>query len=457
MVKSAAAIRWLLLKDLRILRRSPLIVALLVLYPIVLAALIGLAVTSGPGKPRVALVNEVPLSAATVNLGGENVDLARESRPLYDSIHAVRVSSEAEAIKRVRDGDVLAALVLPGDIAQKLAAASSGGGSPATVRVYYSAEDPAKKAFVSDTIRARVQDANSALTKRVSQVALRYLDLIGRGGQFSFFGRSFDVLGLARAQAVLQAAGARLPARSPLRAQLAVVAAFAGLARANLGLAGPLLQSIGTPIKVDTRVVGGGAAPLGAFAAAVATTVTLMFVTLLVAGGALALEREENAYGRLVRGLVTRSGLIVEKAGLAAICSSIVGLILVIGLGLFLKLPWGRFPLWLLALAFGALAFGALGTAMGALAREVRAASLLAFMLSLPVAVLALVPSGAVSGGLHSVARAISALLPFRPTLDALDAALGRSGSIGLPLLHLALLTAAFGLLARLGLRRLDA
>ena len=31
----------------------------------------------------------------------------------------------------------------------------------------------------------------------------------------------------------------------------------------------------------------------------------------------LALEREENAFGRLVRGLVSRTGLLVEKIGLA--------------------------------------------------------------------------------------------------------------------------------------------
>ena len=34
--------RWLLLKDLQILRRSPLLVALLVLYPVVVSLLIGL-------------------------------------------------------------------------------------------------------------------------------------------------------------------------------------------------------------------------------------------------------------------------------------------------------------------------------------------------------------------------------------------------------------------------------
>ena len=40
-----------------------------------------------------------------------------------------------------------------------------------------------------------------------------------------------------------------------------------------------------------------------------------------------------------------------------------------------------------------ALAFAALGLAIGALAREVRAASLMAFMIALPLAFLALVPS----------------------------------------------------------------
>ena len=31
----------------------------------------------------------------------------------------------------------------------------------------------------------------------------------------------------------------------------------------------------------------------------------------------LALEREENAFGRLVRGLISRTGLVAEKVGLA--------------------------------------------------------------------------------------------------------------------------------------------
>jgi ABC-type transport system involved in cytochrome c biogenesis permease component len=182
--------------------------------------------------------------------------------------------------------------------------------------------------------------------------------------------------------------------------------------------------------------------------------VSVMFITLLLAAGTLALEREENAFSRLVRGLVSRTALLLEKAGLAAMCSFVVSLLMLAGLGLFVDLSWDRFPLWLAALAGGTLAFAALGLAIGAFAREVRAASLLAFMLSLPLAFLALVPSGSVAPALFDVIRVISALFPFKPTLDALDAALNDAGGLGVALLHLAALFAGFAALSRLALRR---
>jgi ABC-type multidrug transport system permease subunit len=442
--------RWLLVKDLRILRRSPLLVSLLVIYPIVIAVLIGFALSRGPDKPEVALYNGLEGQPTEVELGGEQIDLAQEGQRLFDAIDPVRVDSREEAIKKVEDGDVLGALVIPDDLASNIQSALE----PGTVEVYYNAEDPAKRQYVENTIKSQVQQANSALTKRVAKEALQLLDLISEGGDYSFLGQDFNVLGLKRSEQILKAARADLPADSPERAELDRVIAFAGLARENLAFSDEVLNVVGEPIRVKATALDGGTTSLNSFAIAIAVAVSLMFITLLLAAGTLALEREENAFARLVRGLVSRTALLIEKAGLATVCSVAVSLLMLAGLGLFVDLDWGRFPLWLAALALGALAFAALGLAIGALTREVRAASLLAFMLCLPLAFLALVPSGAVAPALYDVIRAVSAAFPFKPALDALDAALNDAGDLGGPLLHLAALALVFGALARVALRR---
>jgi ABC-type transport system involved in cytochrome c biogenesis permease component len=442
--------RWLLIKDLRILRRSPLLVALLVLYPVVIAVLIGFALSRGPDKPEVAFYNGLAGTPAIVELGGERIDLTEEGSRLFEEIDPVPVDSRAEAIQKVRDGDVLGALIIPEDLASNLQSTLE----PGTVEVFYNAEDPAKKEFVENTIEAQVQRANAALTKRIAEEALDLLDLISEGGDYSFLGQDFDVLGLARAERILSDVRESLPPGSPERERLEEVIDFGELARENLAFSDDVLAVVGEPIRVQATALEGGSTSLSAFAVALAASVSLMFITLLLAAGMLAIEREENAFTRLVRGLVSRSALLVEKAGLAAVCSSAVCLLMLAGLGLFVDIDWSRFPLWLGAVIAGALAFAALGLAIGALTREVRAASLLAFMLSLPLAFLALVPSGAVGPALYDVIRAVSAAFPFKPTLDALDAALNDAGDLAGPLLHLAGLALAFGVLSRIALRR---
>jgi len=443
-------VRWLLLKDLQILRRSPLLVALLVLYPIVIATLIGFALSRGPDKPQVAFVNLVPKSAERIELAGEEIDVTAQAGPLFRAIDPVRVESREAAIEKVENGEVLGALVIPKDTTRTL----QSGLEPATVEVFYNADDPVKASYVRDTIKSQVQDANNALTKRLAKAAVGYLDLIGTGGQFEIFGREIDVLGLERAERILREAEADLPRRSSARVQVQRVIDFARLARDNLDLSDEVLSSVGTPIEVKQTQLDGGATPLTSFAVAIAVTVSLMFITLLLAAGALALEREENAFPRLVRGLVSHTGLLLEKAGLAAACSAAVCLLMLAGLGLFVDLDWGRSPLWIAGVGGGALAFAAMGLTVGALTKEVRASSLLCVMLSLPLAFLALVPSGAVSPLLFDALQAVSAIFPFKATLEALDAALNDNGGIAGPLLHLLALFLGFALASRLALRR---
>lgn len=447
--------RWLILKDLRILRRSPLTVALLILYPIVIAVLIGLALSGGPEKPRVAFANLVPADQSKFQVGSRTLDAADYASKLFDSVEPIRVKTREEAIAKVRSGAALGALVLPADAGDRLRRAISlTGGQPPTVEVYYNAEDPVKRRFVESTIRARLAEANDALSDVVLREAARYIDIVVRGGQVDLpLIGSADILGLVRSRTLIDAAAARLPKDDPGRVALAQVSRFARLAADNLDVSKPILASIGSPVDVKTTVVKGSRTPLDTFAVAVAVAVSLMFVTLLLGSGLLALEREEHAFARLVRGLVTRTQLLVAKIGLAALCALAVTLLMLCGLALFVGLDWARTPQWIVALAFGAVAFGAMGVALGGLAREVRAASLLALMLSLPLAFLALVPSGAVAPALYDVISVISGAFPFKPSLNALDAAISGGALLG-PLAHLAALSLAFGILGRISLRR---
>ncbi len=447
--------RWLLLKDLQILRRSPLLLALLVIYPIVIAVLFGLALSGGPEKPRVAFANLVPPGESEFSVGGQTLDAADYADRLFDSIDPIRVDTREEAIEKVRSGEALGALVLPADATERLRATLGlGGGDPPTVEVYYNAEDPVKRRFVEATIESRLAEANAALSEAVLREAAGYIDVIVRGGEVPLpLVGAVQILGLERSRAIIDGVASGLPEGSPDRAALAQVSRFARLAAENLDVSQPILATIGTPVRVKQTVVNGSRTPLDAFAVAVAVAVSLMFVTLLLAAGLLALEREEQAFGRLLR-LVSRTTLLTEKVLLSAACALLVTVVMLCGLAAFVGLDWGRSPAWLAALAGGALAFAAMGVALGGLAGEVRAATLLAILLALPLTFLALVPSGSVAPALYDAVNVVSGLFPFKPTLRALDGAIN-GGELLLPIVHLLVLTITYGVVARIGLRRL--
>ncbi|MDQ6775249.1 MAG: ABC transporter permease [Actinomycetota bacterium] len=448
--------RWLLVKDFQILRRSPLLVALLISYPIVLALMIGFALSSPPGKPKVAFVTEVPRGQGRIHFGSQNINISSYAKDLFASIQPIVEHSESRAIADVRSGRALAALIVPADIPQQIQSlVTTGVGSP-TVRLILNTNDPVERQFADQAIQARLNEVEQAVSKQVLRVAVADLQQVLNGGTIQFLGQNFRLLGLRNSRALLRRAIAQLPASSPLRSSLGQIVGFADLAIEGLGFASPVLGSIGTPLTVDTSQLAGQTTPAATYAATISVIFSLMLVTMLLAAGMLALEREEHAYARLVRGLVSPGALLAEKVILAGGCAAAAALVMAAGVSSFVSLQWSRFPLWVVALVLAGFAFGALGVAIGGLAREVRAASLLAFMLSLPIAFVALVPTSAVSGTLKTVLDAVAFLFPFKPALDAANNAFsGTAPGIGWPLVHLAALAVVFGLVARVSVRRL--
>ena len=100
----------LLANDLRRLARSPLLLAALVVYPLLIALLVGLVVRYAGERPRVALVDQANLPQ-TILLGERRFDLKRLFEHASE-VDLVRMSNE-RANRELETGRVLAVLTIP--------------------------------------------------------------------------------------------------------------------------------------------------------------------------------------------------------------------------------------------------------------------------------------------------------------------------------------------------------
>src|SRR5208283_5325903 len=141
--------RWLLIKDLQILKRSPLLVGMLVIYPVVIALMIGFALSSPPSKPKVAFLSEVKPATGRLHFGSQPIDISDYTRQLFGAIQPITVHTRAEALEKVRSGQALAALILPADLpAQIQSLVTQGVGDP-SLDLILNSKDPIERQFVN--------------------------------------------------------------------------------------------------------------------------------------------------------------------------------------------------------------------------------------------------------------------------------------------------------------------
>jgi len=441
-------VRWLLRKDLLILGRSRLLLALLIVYPLVIAVLIGLALSRGPSRPRVAIVNETP-PGEVIHVGSQSLEVGRYAQQLLNQTEAEQVSTRADALAKVKNGEVLAAIVIPPNLVARLAS----GASRAPLHVVYNG-NALEQSLARSEIDSAIAKANLAFSEEIQRVASSAIEGLLRGGELGAVGGPRLPIGLSEIPPALEKVIASQPP-GHTRQQLEQIEQVARFAAQNLDSSSRVLAAIGQPISVTNTFLHGRRTPLNRFAVVVAVAVSLMLIGVLLAAGGIALEREEGVLARLLRGLVSPQALLGEKVLLAAGCAFALALALLAGIGAFVALDWGRAGLWLVALAAGGIAFGAVGAAIGVLARDIRAASLLALLGTLPLALLALVPSGSVSSALGTAIDVIGFVFPFKAALQALDCAVnGAEPALIGSLAHLAVLALAYGALARVALNR---
>jgi ABC-2 type transport system permease protein len=132
--------RWLLLKDLQILRRSPLQLALLVIYPIVIALLVGFAMTRDSEQTKVALYNAMPASEP-LGFGGEEVDGNEIRDQLCERVECLEADSTEQARNMVEAGEATAAVILPEDTGDRIRSLASLNPDPPVIQIIVNGSD----------------------------------------------------------------------------------------------------------------------------------------------------------------------------------------------------------------------------------------------------------------------------------------------------------------------------
>jgi ABC-type multidrug transport system permease subunit len=430
----------LLRKDLLLLARSRPLLAVLVVYPLVLSLLVG-GVLGGQGtRPRVAFVNQDDIPNI-VHIGDRSFDFGRIVRQAGKRVQLVDLTL-ARARRALADGDVVAVIIVPRGFVAEL---SSLIASPEVVLL--TNRNAYEERILRET-QAFVYTLNSEVQTEYIRSNSHFLDVLVSGGTASALGRTYHVLGLDATRTRIASAEAGLPADSPARKQLDSVIAFAGQASAALGLAHQALAATAHPIGLDQRSTRGRSYLLGSQVQSYGLAISLAFVTLLLGAAVLTLERDENVLARLLRSGTSPPLLLAEKIVLCALVGCALGLVLALGFGVAAEISssgaaWTRIPLLVVPLAATSAAFGALGCAVGAAARDLRASSLVGVALVTPIVLVGLVPRQ-----VSPLAADVSELLPFAPASRAFGATLFDATPLSTALAgsgHLLLLAAVLG------------
>ena len=443
------AIGLLLRKDALLVRRSPALIAALIVYPLIVAVLVGLVVRYSGEQPRVALVDldDIP---AVVEIGGLSFVVQDLLDNSVEDVELVRLDAE-EAGRALNAGDVLATITIPDGFVRAL----RGMLQSPQLRLAFSTDLLGTR--ILNRVESMVFGINRTLQESYINNNLVYVELLTDGGRGTFAGNPFDIIGLKAAGERLDALGVANPDLEPELGELKTFVSEAGLAIAAVE---DSLRATANPIELVATGTSGRDALLSAIVQAFGLALTLAFIAVVLSAGSLAAERDENAVGRLLRGLVRPGELLASKALLVALLAAAVALLLAVAFGLLVETstgggdhPWSRLPLLFGGFVLAGLSLGTFGALVGVLARDARTATLVALLLALPLMLLGLVPEDSVGG-----VGIVSDLFPFSHAVDFVNAVLADADPDRAVLGAAAWLVGCglvYGAAARLGMRRL--
>lgn len=428
-------------KDARLLLRNRALLVALLLYPFLLALVLGAAFQEPPSTLDLAIV-DLDKSGDTVEVGGTPVGVADLVDAARDFARIQRPANEADALRLLRAGDVDAVLIVPPAFMDDL----SRLGSNATLRLVVDASDPVRAGVARSAIEGAVESFIDRIVQKKIDDVVELLRLTNEGGETTILLQPVDVLGIEVSLARLRDVRDTLPNGSAEAAKLDEVIGFLGFAQSFLGSSEQFLTTTAVPVRVQGEGLAVARPSLASIALPGALVLGVFWTGSLAAALLASRERETGAHRRLAaapRALVPQIASKTIVALLAALLPAALVLLLgVLVLGASVVDP----AMTLLALAVAALAAAALGGFAAAVARGTGSAALLA--------VLSLVPMLLLGGLFYPVAympataRFIANVLPVTLATDVLRGAMLRGSSLielAAPLAGLAAVAAVLG------------
>lgn len=408
-------------KDARILARNrPLLVALLV-YPFVLALVLGAAFQEPPSTLALVVVDDD--AGSVVEVAGENLtteDLILAAEPFAD---IVRVETLDDAVGRLRRGEADAVLHIPRGFLGDLAAL----GTNATMRLVVDESDPIRAGVAENAVEGAVDSfIEVIIQKKIDDIGV-LIETVIRGGNVQVGLLDVDLIGIDEATRRLEAVEDQLPPGSDERARVTEVIDFMFTTRLALGSADRFLTTTAIPLRVETEGLASADTSLAAIALPGAVVLGVFWTGSLAAALLVARERETGVARRLAASPAA-TWLQTASKTLVAVLAALVPAAALVALGVAaFGLRVGDPALAAVVLLLTSLAAAALGGLCAAIARATSGAALLAVLALLPMILL---------GGLFypvaympAAAQAVSRLLPVTLATDALRGALLRGSS----------------------------
>jgi ABC-type polysaccharide/polyol phosphate export permease len=425
-------------KDAKVILRHRMLLVILLLYPFVFMAIIGLTFSENRDL-RLGVVYEG--AAGTASAGGK---IWIEGEPYDERGLVERFLGEIASIEEypdsaaaedaLRAGQVDAVLVVPADFVQRMQTLYDS----ATVQVIIDQSNLFQAASSETSVRGALSRINRILVEEKLRAVNAGLEVLVSGGDF--FGN--PVIGMREVVANLETVKAAL-SDPELQAKLEEELVLARTLIEDLGQSADYLRGTAMPLEVKIDGVAGRSLGLNETVVPLLLGLSTLWTGILCAAILLSMEEEEGMRRRLRLTRMHDFTFISAKAAFAFVIVFLQSLIMcLIALVIYPSLASNVF-LSLLVVSLTAFSSIGIGILIAAATREVSSAIIISVLVSFPVIFLsgAIFPLNQMPGYMRVIAR----LIPFTWAFDTLNGVMLRGDPFSLVLRNL-LVIVAWGL-----------